>query len=89
MQMPQNRAPVQTRRLGTMVVLTNLAFALSELGQRRQALEPCQQIIEEGLAQPAHGLPLTEGAYLPWSLLSLEANELSVAREQGLCCTLG
>jgi LuxR family maltose regulon positive regulatory protein len=69
-------------QLGTVVVLTNLAFALNELGQRRQALELCQQLIGEQAIPSGYGFSLNEGAYLPWSLLSLEANELSLAREQ-------
>jgi LuxR family maltose regulon positive regulatory protein len=71
-------------QMGTMVVLTNLAFALNELGQRRQALELCQQVIGERATPSNHGFSVTEGAYLAWSLLSLEANELSLAREQAL-----
>jgi LuxR family maltose regulon positive regulatory protein len=65
-----------------LVILTNLTFALNELGKRRQALELCQQIAEETSAQTIRGLSMAEGAYLPWSLLSLEANELSLARDQ-------
>jgi len=71
-------------QLGTLVVLTNLVFALNELGERRQALEWCQQMVG-GRANPAgHSFSLAEGAYLAWSLLSFEANELSLAREQAL-----
>jgi len=44
----------------------------------------CRQLVEEGAAQPGHGLPIAEGAYLAWSLLSYEANELDLAREQVL-----
>jgi LuxR family maltose regulon positive regulatory protein len=69
-------------QLGTMVVLTNLAFALNELGQRREARELCQQIVAESTPRPKSGYSLTEGAYLAWSLLSLEADELSLAQEQ-------
>lgn len=77
-------------QLGTMVVLTNLTFVLNELGRRRGALELCQQVVEEGTTRPGRDFPLTEGAYLPWSFLSLEANELSLAREQALrALTLG
>jgi len=71
-------------QLGTMVVLTNVAFALNELGRRREALELCQQVVEERTPQPGHRFSLTEGAYLPWSLLSLEANELGLAHKQAL-----
>jgi LuxR family maltose regulon positive regulatory protein len=69
-------------QLGTIIVLTNLVFALNELGQRRQALELCQQVVGEGTTQPERGFRMAEGAYLSWSLLSFEANELSLAREQ-------
>ena len=69
-------------QLGTMVVLTNLAFSLNELGRRREAVELCKQVVEERMPQPGRGFSLTEGAYLPWSLLSLEANELSLAHKQ-------
>jgi len=69
-------------QLGTLIVLTNLAFALNELGQRRQAIVPCRQIVEEKIGQSGQGPSLAEGAYLAWSFLSLEANELRQAREQ-------
>ena len=52
------------------------------MGRRRQALELCQQVVEEGAGRSGRGLPPTEGAYLAWSLLSLEANDLGRAREQ-------
>jgi LuxR family maltose regulon positive regulatory protein len=71
-------------QLGTLVVLTNLVFALNELGERRQALELCQSVIRERANPSGYGFPLTEGAYLACSLLSLEANELGMAREQAL-----
>lgn len=71
-------------QLGTLVVLTNLAFTLNTLGQRRQALEWCQQLVGEKAIRSSYGFSFTEGVYLPWSLLSLEANELSLAREQAL-----
>jgi LuxR family maltose regulon positive regulatory protein len=69
-------------QLGTMVVLTNLAFALNELGRRREALELCQQVVEEKTPRTGRSFSLTEGAYLAWSLFSFEANELDLAREQ-------
>lgn len=79
--------------LGTLVVLTNLAFALNELGQRRRAIELCREVVGVRTSQPSRSLSLTDGAYLAWSLLSLEANELELAREQVkralLICTQG
>jgi LuxR family maltose regulon positive regulatory protein len=69
-------------KLGTAIILTNLAFARNELGQRRQAVEWCQQVISEEEAQSGHALSLSEGVCLPLSLLSLEANGLDVAQKQ-------
>jgi LuxR family maltose regulon positive regulatory protein len=68
--------------IGALVVLFNLVLALNELGRRREAVAICRQAIEEGTSQPARALPVTEGIYLAWSLLSYEANELEQAREQ-------
>jgi LuxR family maltose regulon positive regulatory protein len=68
-------------QFGTIVVLTNLAFALNDLGRRREARELCQQVVTEG-GTGAGSASVTDGAYLAWSLLSFEANELDLAREQ-------
>jgi LuxR family maltose regulon positive regulatory protein len=69
-------------QLGTLVVLTNLAFALNELGRRREALAYCREVVEEPMPPSEHAFSIVEGAYLAWSLLSLEANELDLARAQ-------
>jgi LuxR family maltose regulon positive regulatory protein len=68
--------------VGALVVLTNLVFALNELGRRREAVAICRRAVEERTSQPGRALPVTEGIYLSWSLLSYEANELERAREQ-------
>ena len=64
--------------------LANLVFALNELGRRGEALAVCQQAVEEGASQPDRASPLAEVIYFVWSLLSYEANELNLAREQAL-----
>jgi LuxR family maltose regulon positive regulatory protein len=69
-------------QLGVLVVLTNLVFSLNELGKRNQALTYCQSMIAESQESMAAGLRLSDGVYLPWSLLSLEANQLDLAQEQ-------
>ncbi len=69
-------------QIGAMVVLTNLVFALNELGRRQEAVALCQQVADEGTAQPDRGFPKAEGIRLAWSLLSYEANELERARAQ-------
>ncbi len=71
-------------QLGAMLVLANLVFALNELGRRREALALCQQVVEESASQPDRASPLAEVIYFVWSLLSYEANELNLAREQVL-----
>jgi LuxR family maltose regulon positive regulatory protein len=71
-------------QLGALVLLTNLAFTLNELGQRREAVALCRQAVEEGRSRPGRGLPVAEGAYLAWSLLSYEANSLEEAERQVL-----
>jgi LuxR family maltose regulon positive regulatory protein len=68
--------------VGALVVLTNLVFALNELGHRREAVAICRQTVEERASPPGRALPIAEGIYLAWSLLSYEANELELAREQ-------
>jgi len=68
--------------VGALVVLTNLVFSLNELGRRREAVAVCRQAVEERRSLPGRALPVTEGIYLAWSLLSYEANELEQAREQ-------
>jgi LuxR family maltose regulon positive regulatory protein len=70
--------------LGAMAALTNLVLALNELGQRREAVALCRQVVEESAAQTGRVLPMAEGVYLAWSLLSYEANELDLARKQVL-----
>jgi LuxR family maltose regulon positive regulatory protein len=69
-------------QLGALVAHTNLVFALNELGRRREAVALCQQVIST--ARSGRGLPIAEGSYLAWSLLSYEANDLDIAREQVL-----
>ncbi|UCC63220.1 MAG: tetratricopeptide repeat protein, partial [Anaerolineae bacterium] len=71
-------------QLGAMAALVNLAFALNELGQRREAIALCRQVLEESTAQPGRGLPLEKAILLAWSLFSYEANELDLARDQVL-----
>jgi LuxR family maltose regulon positive regulatory protein len=66
------------------IQLANLVFALNELGRRREALALCQQVVEESASQPDRASPLAEVIYFIWSLLSYEANELNLAREQVL-----
>jgi LuxR family maltose regulon positive regulatory protein len=71
-----------SNQVGALVVLTNLAFGLNELGRRREAVAICQRALEERTSLPGRALPITKGIYLAWSLLSYEANELELAREQ-------
>jgi LuxR family maltose regulon positive regulatory protein len=68
--------------VGALVVLTNLVFSLNELGRRREALAVCQRAVEGRASRAGRALPVTEGIYLSWSLLSYEANELERARDQ-------
>jgi LuxR family maltose regulon positive regulatory protein len=68
-------------RLGALVVFTNLVFALNELGRRREALAWCKQVVADIKAQAVPGLPLLDAAYLSWSLLAYEADELDLARQ--------
>jgi LuxR family maltose regulon positive regulatory protein len=69
-------------QLGLLVILTNLTFSLNELGQRTQALAFCEQLAENQEWHAGSSLDLLDGIYLPWSLLTYEANELETAREQ-------
>lgn len=69
-------------QLGMLVILTNLVFSLNELGQRKRALNFCQQLAADQKWSSPGGLDLVDGVYLPWSLLSLEANQLQLAQEQ-------
>ena len=69
-------------QLGLLVILTNLVISLNELGQRTQALNYCKQLAANPKWQTRGGMDLFDGVYLPWSLLSFEANELEVAHEQ-------
>jgi LuxR family maltose regulon positive regulatory protein len=71
-----------SHQLGALVTLTNLVFALNELGRRTEAESICRRAVDEGTAQPSRSQPVTEGIYLAWSLLSYEADELELAREQ-------
>jgi LuxR family maltose regulon positive regulatory protein len=64
------------------VVLTNLVFALNELGRRREAVAVCQRVVAETASLPGRALPVREGIFLAWSLLSYEANELDQAQER-------
>jgi LuxR family maltose regulon positive regulatory protein len=73
-----------SNQVGALVVLTNLVFALNELGRRREAVAICQRALEERTLLPGSALPVTEGICLAWSLLSYEANELELAREQAM-----
>jgi LuxR family maltose regulon positive regulatory protein len=68
--------------IGALVVLTNLVFALNELGRRKEALAVCQQAVAEAATRSGRPAPVSEGIYLAWSLLSYEANELEQARAQ-------
>jgi LuxR family maltose regulon positive regulatory protein len=68
--------------VGALIVLTNLVFALNELGRRREALAVCQQAVEGVGAVQDRPLPVSEGIKLAWSLLSLETNDLEVAKQQ-------
>jgi len=69
-------------QLGLLVILTNLVISLNELGQRTQALSYCEQLAANPRWQTRGGMDLLDGVYLPWSLLSFEANRLQVAHEQ-------
>jgi LuxR family maltose regulon positive regulatory protein len=69
-------------QLGTLVIFTNLIFALNELGKRLQALEFCQEFTADLKWGKSPGLDLSDGVYLPWSLISYEADQLELAEEQ-------
>ena len=69
-------------RLGSLVVFTNLVFALNELGNRTQALKLCQELAADPKWSSRPGLDLSDGVNLPWSLLSYEADQLDLALEQ-------
>jgi LuxR family maltose regulon positive regulatory protein len=69
-------------QLGTLVIFTNLIFALNELGKRTQALSLCQEFAADPKWSSAPGFDLSDGVHLPWSLLSFEANLLELAFEQ-------
>lgn len=76
-------------QLGMLVILTNLVFSLNELGQRNRALTFCQELAADQKWHSPGGLDLSDGIYLPWSLLSYEANQLQLAREQVECALRG
>ena len=69
-------------QLGTLVVFTNLIFSLNELGDRNQALTICEEFAADQKWCSSAGLDLSAGVFLPWSLLSYEANQLDLAQEQ-------
>jgi len=69
-------------QLGAMVALVNLVLALNEMGERRQALALCQQVIQEGADQGSNDPILGEGVNVVWSLISYEANQLELALNQ-------
>jgi LuxR family maltose regulon positive regulatory protein len=69
-------------QLGTLVIFTNLIFALNELGKRTQALSLCQEFAADPKWSSTPGIDLSDGVHLPWSLLSFEANQLELALEQ-------
>lgn len=75
--------------LGLLVILTNLVFSLNELGQRNRALTFCQKLAADQKWHIPGSLDLSDGIYLPWSLLSYEANHLQLAREQVECALRG
>jgi LuxR family maltose regulon positive regulatory protein len=69
-------------QIGALVILTNLVFALNELGRRREAVATCRRLANEDANPPRPLDPVTQGLVLAWSLLSYEANQLEQAREQ-------
>jgi LuxR family maltose regulon positive regulatory protein len=69
-------------RLGTLVIFTNLIFALNELGKRTQALGLCQEFAADPKWRSTPGIDLSDGVYLTWSLLSYEGDQLEIAKEQ-------
>jgi LuxR family maltose regulon positive regulatory protein len=69
-------------QLGTLVIFTNLIFALNELGNRIQALILCKEFAADPKWGSTPGLDLSDGVCLPWSLLSYEADQLDLAKEQ-------
>jgi LuxR family maltose regulon positive regulatory protein len=71
-----------SNEVGALVLLTNLVFALNELGRRREAEAVCRQAAGEGESIPNRALPVSEGINMAWGLLSLEANKLEQAHGQ-------
>jgi LuxR family maltose regulon positive regulatory protein len=69
-------------RLGSMVVFTNLVFSLNELGQRKEGLALCQKVDSDIGGEIVGGRPLSDGVALSWSLISYEADQLVIARQQ-------
>ena len=69
-------------QIGALAALTNLLFSLNELGRRQEAVALCRQVARDAASAPPGSLPLTEGVYLAWSLLSYEGNHLDLADEQ-------
>ena len=69
-------------QLGTLVIFTNLIFALNELGERNQAMLFCEEFLADPKWSSLTGWSLSDGIYLPWSLLSYEANQLDQAMDQ-------
>jgi len=79
-------------QLGSLAAQVNLAFALNELGHRREAVALCRQVVDEATlsATPSATLPAgrvspqVEGICVAWSWLSYEGNELDLAAEQAV-----
>jgi len=69
-------------QLGTLVIFTNLVFALNEMGKRTQALKLCQEFAADPRWSSRLGSDLSDGVHLPWSLLSYEADQLELSKEQ-------
>lgn len=68
-------------QLGTLVIFTNLIFALNELGHRNRALKLCQEFVADQKQSSTQAV-MSDGVFLPWSLLSYEADQLELSREQ-------
>ena len=69
-------------KLGTLVIFTNLVFAMNELGNRTQAINLCKEFATDSKWNSTPGLDLSDGVYLPWSLLSYEADQLELSIDQ-------
>jgi LuxR family maltose regulon positive regulatory protein len=69
-------------RMGTLVVFTNLVFALNELGRRNEAVRLCERYQEDLGDEVLSGQTLSDVVSLSWSMLSYEADQLELARQQ-------